>query len=77
MTGNVSATITYKLMMTLIDVPPKSIREYIYDVFLAQVKAFPEQCKVWIRNVFDKLGEGILTESEKEKIINLIKKDDD
>lgn len=33
--GNISGQITYKLMMTLTDVPPRTVREYIYDVFLA------------------------------------------
>jgi hypothetical protein len=56
-------------MLTLIDVPPKTVREYIYDVFLSQIKAFPDFSKVWMRSVFETLGEGILTESEKEKIL--------
>ena len=41
MQGDLSLDFANKLMLCLIDVPTSTVREYIYDVYMMQIRAYP------------------------------------
>ncbi len=53
-------------------VPPQSVQEHIFDVFVAQIEAFPTLALTWLNNVLQQLPTDIVTINERQKFIAFI-----